>query len=132
MSIWSRIKGWWYDTRDRQDYVFSFNRDFKKSYQFGDFPVLLKASICSGHPDYSSRFSTRFMGFSRSGLKIDAMSTSTFFMNKHMASMLATVILQNDRMCRDLLSLGFDTLWVGDYAWKLQEFSLPPGASSNF
>lgn len=132
MSIWARIKNWWYDTVDRQDYVFSFNRDFKKAYQFGDFPVLLKASICSGHPDYSSQFSTRFMGFSRSGLKIDAMTTSSFFMNKHMASMLATVILQNDRMCRDLLSLGFDTLWVGDYAWKLQEFSLPPGANSNF
>jgi len=107
--------------------VISFNRDFKNAYRQGYFPVLLKASVCSGHPDFSSTFSTHFLGFSRSGLKIDAMSTSTFFMNKHMASMLSMVILSNDRMCRDLLSLGFDTLWVGEFGWKLQNYSLPSG-----
>ena len=126
MEIWNRIKEWWYDTRDRNNYITSFNRDFKSAFRLGHFPVLLRASICSGHPDYSSPFSTRFFGFSRSGVKIDAMSNNSFFINKHMASMLAIVILSNDRMCRDLLSLGFDTLWVGEFAWKLQNFSLPP------
>lgn len=128
MNIWNRILEWWYDTRDRNVYVTSFNQDFKSAYRMGYFPVLLKVSICSGHPDYSSRFSTRFLGFSRSGLKIDALSSSSFFLNKHVASMLALVILSNDRMCRDLLSLGFDTLWVGEHAWKLQNYSLPPGS----
>ena len=127
MSIWNRILEWWYDVKDRNEYILSFNRDFKNAYRLGQFPVLLKVSVCSGHEDYSSQFSTRFLGFSRSGVKIDAMSSSSFFINKHMASMLAMVILTNDRMCRDLLSLGFDTLWVGEYAWKLQNFSLPPG-----
>lgn len=102
MNIWTRIKEWWYDTRDRDEYITSFNRDFKNSFRLGEFPVLLKTSICAGHPDYSSSFSTRFLGFSRSGVKIDAMSSSSFFINKHMASMLALVILSNDRMCRDL------------------------------
>jgi hypothetical protein len=128
MSIWNRIKEWWYDARDRNDYLASFNSDFKQAYRLGQFPVLLKASICSGHPDYASSFSYRAIGFSRSGIKIDALGTNNFFMNVHMANMLALVILSNDRMCRDLLSLGFDTLWVGQFSWKLQNFSLPPSS----
>jgi hypothetical protein len=125
MNIWNIIKEWWYDTRDRNEYVNSFNRDFKNGYRMGYFPILLKVSICSGHPDYASNFSSRFLGFSRGGLKIDTISSSTFFINKHMASILALVILSNNRMCRDLLSLGFDTLWVGQFSWKLQSYILP-------
>ena len=38
------------------------------------------------------------------------MGVSNYFMNRNVATVLAIVILSNDRMCRDLLSLGFDTL----------------------
>jgi hypothetical protein len=127
MRIWELIKEWWYDTRDREDYLKSFNLDFKNAFRKGHFPILLRTHVCSGHPDYSSSFSRSFLGFSRSGIKIETMNSSSFFLNKHVASTLALVILSNDRMCRDLLSLGFDTLWVGDHAWKLQNFSLPQG-----
>jgi len=126
MNIWSRILEWYYDTRDRQEYIIQFNRDFKKAYRLGHFPLLLKANVCSGNRDNSTQFSRNIFGISRSGLKIEAMSSSNFFLNKHVATMLALVILSNDRMCRDLLSMGFDTLWVGKHSWKLQEYSLPP------
>lgn len=128
MNVWNRILEWWYDTRDRHEYILFFNRDFKNSFRLGVFPVLLRVSICSGHPDFSTQFSKHLLGFSRSGIKIEAMTNNSFFINKHVSSMLAMVILSNDRMCRDLLSLGFDTLWVGEYCWKLQNFSLPPSS----
>ena len=125
MGVWDNIRNWWYDTKDRHEWIRSFNMDFKRAYLNASFPILIKVTITKGHPDYQSQFSRRFLFVSRSGIKLDAMGVSNYFMNRNVATVLAIVILSNDRMCRDLLSLGFDTLWVGDYAWKLENFSLP-------
>ena len=125
MSIWNKIKNWWYDTKDRNQWIRSFNMDFKRSYLNGEFPVLIKVIVRSGHSDFRSQFSRRYLFVSRSGIKLQAMGITDYFVHEKFAGALALVVLSNDRLCRNLLSLGFDTLWVGDHAWKLESFALP-------
>ena len=130
MSIWNKILDWYYDTRDRSIWIRRFNNDCKLAFVSNEMPVLLKASVRSGHSDYSSPFSTHFLGFSRSGLKIASLSGTPYFLTRNEAGALSLVILSNTRMVKELLVLGFDTLWVGDFAYKLQQFSLPNSDSN--
>lgn len=123
MSIWNSIRNWYLDTKDRSNYIRDLNYNFKSSYQQGIFPIYLKVSVCAGHPDFRNQFSRRFLGVSRSGISINALG-QTYFVSVRQAEALAIVILSDQQKVRNLLSMGFDSLRVGDYYWKLESFSI--------
>jgi hypothetical protein len=124
--MWNRIMiiaDWFGEIRDRYNLIKAFNRAAKRSYIIGSAPTLLEAKITVGDSANTHTFS-KFLG---GGFRIKALSGRALSKNELIE--VGRVVLDNDELVRQLISLGWDTLEVHDnaghtgYKWKLMDFS---------
>jgi len=118
-----QILDWFGDMSERYKLVRDFNKAAKASFIEGQATTLLEAKITWGESAFKHQFS-KFMG---SGFRIKALSGRA--MPKHELIEIGKIILDNEQLVRKLISLGWDTLEVGDNngingcKWALKEYA---------
>ena len=121
-NVWNSLVDWFKERRDRMDVVREFNASAKDSFVCGLVPVLLRAKISKGDPNYRHSFSWR----GASGFRIEALTGHS--LSKKDVTSIGEVILANGTLVRKLVANGWDTLEVhGDVdafgcKWRLREF----------
>ena len=122
-GIWYSILDWFYDMRERRALILGFNSASKHAFVSGTAPTLLEAKITVG----DSRFRHDFSKFLGSGFRVKAMSGRELSKNEMIE--IGEVILSNEILVRQLISLGWDTLEVHASAglrglkWELKRFA---------
>lgn len=122
VNFWTKIVEWFQDRQDRSKLIIGFNRAAKEAFIAGIAPVQLEAKVSRGERKYRHQFSNLF----NSGFRIKAYAGQQ--LSKQDTINIGSVILDNDRLVRQLVVLGFDTLEVhsdvGNYGcrWQLYEY----------
>jgi len=123
LNIWYRITDWFNDLSERYKLVRNFNKSAKETFIEGIVPVLLEAKITVG----DSRFRHTFSKFLAGGFRVKAMSGRELSKNEMIE--IGEVILSNELLVRQLISLGWDTLEVhasmgnNGLKWELKRFA---------
>jgi|TARA_B110000967_G_scaffold75456_1_gene78094 hypothetical protein len=124
--MWSKIieiKEWFGEVSERYQLVKSFNRTAKYSFISGTSPTLLEAKITKGDSEYRHAFSKWRGG----GFRIKALSGRELERSELIE--IGRVILDNEPLIREMISLGWDTLEVhgnignNGSKWSLKEFA---------
>lgn len=122
-GIWYSILDWFSDARERRNLIIDFNTASKKAFVLGAAPTLLEAKISVGN----SRFRHDFSKFLSGGFRVKAMAGRE--LNRNEMIEIGDVILSNEVLVRQLISLGWDTLEVhastGNLGlmWELKKFA---------
>tara|TARA_R110001606_G_scaffold376284_1_gene534902 strand:- start:1398 stop:1793 length:396 start_codon:yes stop_codon:yes gene_type:complete len=117
------IKEWFGEIKERYQLVKSFNRTAKYSFISGMAPSLLEAKITQGDSNYKHAFSKWRGG----GFRIKALSGKE--LNRTELIEIGRVILDNEPLIREMISLGWDTLEVhgnignNGSKWALKEYA---------
>tara|TARA_R100001377_G_C3116406_1_gene84400 strand:+ start:86 stop:481 length:396 start_codon:yes stop_codon:yes gene_type:complete len=107
--MWHRIiqvTEWFGEMSERYRLVKDFNKAAKHAFIEGDAPTLLQAKITKGDSNYKHAFSKWLGG----GFRIKALSGRT--LEKSELIEIGRVVLDNDMLIRQMISLGWDTLEV--------------------
>jgi myo-inositol catabolism protein IolC len=121
-KIWINIRSWFQERSERRDVVLGFNQSAKAAFIEGIVPTLLEASISRGNKDYKHQFSDYF----NSGFRIKAFKGEA--LSKDELSQIGATITSDDKLIRQLVVLGFDTLEIyGDknyygMQWQIRDF----------
>ena len=124
--MWNKIievKEWFGEMSDRYRLVKSFNKTAKYSFISGGSPTLLEAKITKGDIAYRHAFSKWRGG----GFRIKALSGRELERNELID--IGRVILDNEQLIREMISLGWDTLEVhgnigkNGSKWALKDFA---------
>jgi myo-inositol catabolism protein IolC len=121
-KIWINIRSWFQERSERRDVVLGFNQSAKAAFIEGIVPTLLEASISRGNKDYKHQFSDYF----NSGFRIKAFKGEA--LSKNELSQIGATITSDDKLIRQLVVLGFDTLEIyGDknyygMQWQIRDF----------
>ena len=124
--MWHKIievKEWFGELADRYLLVKNFNRAAKMAFISGNSPTLLEAKITTGDSNYKHAFSKWRGG----GFRIKALSGRP--LEKSELIEIGRVVLDNEFLIREMLSLGWDTLEVhsnkgyNGTKWPLKEFA---------
>lgn len=124
MFLWSRIKEWFSQSKDRSVMLNDFNSTAKMAFVTGNAPTLLQASVSKGESAYRHSFS-RWLA---SGFRIKVMSGCN--LTKKDIITIGTIILTDNMLIRTMVVNGFDTLEIyGDKGtsgakWQLKDFIL--------
>ncbi len=97
---------WFGEMGERRRVVKSFNDASKRSFVSGNAPTLLKAKITMGESEYAHAFSK----FLTSGFRIKALAGRQ--LNTYDIAEIGNVIMANKEIVRQLISLGWDTLYL--------------------
>ena len=109
--MWYKIvelANWFGDLKERYRVVRTFNDAAKMAFIGGDASTLLQAKITRGDSSYKHAYSKFMAG----GFRIKALSGAP--LPKSDLTAIARVVLDNEALVRQLLSLGWDTLEVHD------------------
>tara|TARA_R110000787_G_scaffold48953_2_gene117541 strand:- start:367 stop:762 length:396 start_codon:yes stop_codon:yes gene_type:complete len=107
--MWNKIievKEWFGEITERYKLIRDFNRTAKYSFISGTAPTLLEAKITKGDSKYRHAFSKWRGG----GFRIKALSGRELERNELFE--IGHVILDNEPLIREMISLGWDTLEV--------------------
>jgi myo-inositol catabolism protein IolC len=121
-KIWINIRSWFQERSERRDVILGFNQSAKAAFIEGIVPTLLEASISRGNKDYKHQFSDYF----NSGFRIKAFKGEA--LSKDELSQIGATITSDDKLIRQLVVLGFDTLEIyGDknyygMQWPIRDF----------
>lgn len=124
--MWNKIievKEWFGEMKERYQLVKSFNRTAKYSFISGTAPSLLEAKITKGESNYRHAFSKWRGG----GFRIKALSGKELKRNELIE--IGRVILDNEPLIREMISLGWDTLEVhgnignNGTKWALKDYA---------
>ncbi len=124
MNIWNTIVDWFRDRSERSRVISSFNESARQAYMSGDAPVMLKAKISRGDPNYAHEFSARWSG---SGFRVMVFTGGQ--LSRAELEFMGNVILADEKLVRRLIVLGWDTLEIhgseGVYGlkWRLTDFT---------
>ena len=122
-NFWYIITSWFNDLRDRRRILNDFNTASRCAFIEGIAPTLLEARVSSGDSAYRHEYSKFMSG----GFRIKVMSGNQ--LSKSEMVEIGQVILSNDRLIRQLIALGWDTLEIhgstGSHGlkWELRKFS---------
>jgi len=117
------IAEWFGELTERYKLIRDFNRAAKISFINGEAPTLLQSRVTKGESTYRHEFS-RFMG---GGFRIKAMSGRPLKQNELIE--IGRVVLDNEELVRELITLGWDTLEVQadkgykGAKWKLKSYA---------
>lgn len=126
------IQNWFSDFSERRRLLNNFNFASKQAFIEGVAPTLLQCSISMGEVSYRHAFSKFMAG----GFRIKALSGTP--LSRREMQEIGHVILGNQNLVRQLVSLGWDTLEVHDNAgynglkWKLYDHSGIGGMLNSF
>jgi hypothetical protein len=118
-----QIADWFGEVYERYQLVKDFNRSAKLAFVAGRAPTLLEVKITKGDGDFRHAFSKWMTG----GFRIKALSGRPLERGELIE--IARVILDNEVLIRQLISLGWDTLEVHSKGgviglkWPLKEFA---------
>lgn len=124
--MWHKIMEvteWFGEMTERYRLVKDFNRAAKNSFIAGIAPTLLEAKITKGDSNYKHAFS-KWMG---AGFRIKALSGRT--LEKSELVEIGRVVLDNEALIRQMISLGWDTLEVhanegyNGAKWALKDYA---------
>lgn len=118
-----KITDYFDNLSDRMKLIRGFNKASKKAFAEGWAPTLLLASATKGDREYKHQFSSFF----NSGFIVKVLSGSP--MTKGEMIKAGEVILSDQLIVRQLITLGFDTLLVHDDSgyngckWPLKKYA---------
>lgn len=118
--IWDRIVKWFRDMSERRRLLNEWNDNAREAYILGTVPLLLEASVSMGNGGFKHEMSS----WLRTGFRIKSKQS---LIKEDMLS-IGRVILLNNKLVRQLIMLGFDTLEIYDEAtrkgvqWALKDF----------
>ncbi len=121
-NAWNTILDWFRDRSERNKLVRSFNESARDSFVAGIAPTLLKASISKGERSYKHQFSN----WLNTGFRIQAFTGRV--LSKDELIFIGKVIINDSKLVRRLIVLGWDTLEVhgdsGIYGcrWQLKDY----------
>ncbi len=107
--MWNKIIDvveWFGEMGERRRVVKSFNNASKRSFISGKAPTMLEAKITMGESEYAHAFSK----FLTSGFRIKALAGRQ--LTNYEMTEIGKVIIDNKNFVRQLISLGWDTLYV--------------------
>ena len=122
-DVWYKITNWFYVANERYVLIRDFNKASRKAFIDGETPALLEAKITKGDSNYRHAFS-KLMG---GGFRIKA-TTGKDLMRSEMIK-IGEIILSNEKLVRELISKGWDTLEVHDTVgtnglkWELRKYA---------
>ncbi len=125
-NTWNNIISWFHDRSERTKVIRDFNHSAKTAFVEGLVPTLLKASISKGEYSYKHQFSN----WLNSGFRVQAFSGKQ--LSKEELIFIGNVILNDDKLVRKLIVLGWDTLEIhgdiGRYGlrWQLKDYMALP------
>jgi hypothetical protein len=122
-KIWINIRSWFQERSERRDVILGFNQSAKAAFIEGSrcLPCLRPASQ-EGTKHYKHQFSDYF----NSGFRIKAFKGEA--LSKDELSQIGATITSDDKLIRQLVVLGFDTLEIyGDknyygMQWPIRDF----------
>ncbi len=121
-NSWNSILNWFRDRSERARLVRSFNNSARQAFVGGTAPTLLKATISRGDRAYKHQFSH----WLNTGFRIQAFTGRS--LSKEELVGIASVILEDSTLVRQLIVLGWDTLEVHadagryGYKWQLRDY----------
>ncbi len=117
------IKEWFGEMSERYKLVRDFNKAAKYAFISGVAPTLLEAKITGGDSAFKHEFS-KWLG---SGFRIKAMSGKP--LHNIELKEIGSVVLDNEELIRQLITLGWDTLEVhsnqgfNGLKWPLKDYA---------
>ncbi len=117
------IKEWFGEMSDRYKLVRDFNKAAKYAFISGVAPTLLQAKITGGDSAFKHEFS-KWLG---SGFRIKAMSGKP--LHNIELKEIGSIVLDNEALIRELITLGWDTLEVhsnqgfNGLKWPLKDYA---------
>lgn len=122
-KTWYRIIEWFNDRSERNKLVRNFNQQAREAFINGIAPTLLEARITIG----DSKFRHHFSKFLAGGFRVKVMSGKE--LSREDMIEIGRIILSNNMLIRQLISLGWDTLELHDtigtrgLKWELKKFA---------
>jgi hypothetical protein len=104
INTWNKIVDWFRDKNDRNNLLRYFNDSAKMAFVSGIVPTYLKSKISKGNSKYKHRFSHFF----NTGFRVEILSGQS--LTKNELQFIGEVILNDNKLVRQLVVLGFDTL----------------------
>lgn len=106
MSWWNKIIQWFVNTNERQTLINKFNLSSKEAFISDVVPVLFRAESSKGNSAYKHQFSSWIYH----GFRIRVLTGRELSIDEIIQ--LGAVIRSNTQLCRELVSLGYDTLEI--------------------
>ena len=106
MSWWNRIIQWFVNTNERQTLINKFNLSSKEAFISDVVPVLFRAESSKGNSAYKHQFSNWLYH----GFRIRVLTGRDLAVDEIIQ--LGAVIRSNTYLCRELVTLGYDTLEI--------------------
>lgn len=111
-NTWNRIVEWFKDRNERSQLIREFNASARDAFVDGNVPTLIKASMSRGCREYKHSFSDWLY----TGFRIQAFSGRA--LSKSEIISIGLVVMNDPRLVRKLIVLGWDTLEVHDDSGK--------------
>lgn len=106
MSWWNNVVQWFINTKERQVLINKFNKSSKAAFISDIVPVLFKAESSKGN----SAFRHQFSNWLYHGFRIKVLTGRNLLEEEIIQ--LGSVIKSNTFLCRELVTLGYDTLEI--------------------
>lgn len=120
--MWQFIKSWFQQRSERQEFIAQFNFAARQAFIRGQAPTLIQARTTIGNSNYTHAFSKWAAGGFR--MKVEAGEP----LYEHHLVIIADIILGDQEIVRQMITLGWDTLEIhAAYSkhglqWKLWDY----------